>query len=289
MRHDAEVAVGGARVAAGRPAEIDLHVDGHLLSGFGLGRVAINELVMVAERANLTSLTFADPVGPQTRWLRAYLDAIGRARRRTDLSLHAAVEVEVVRPDGWVAFPPDLGELEIVSVALMSLPLAGGPAAPARVRKLLAAGALRPADVVGIAVDATARALERTGRYAPIQLARPLSLLAEVGIGDADVFDDALRRLVAACRVTGAAVEVSEGWRRPSLPLARMLAREGVPLVAVSDSAEPSQVGRWRYVRAIQHGIAGLTGPAEPDCTLAGPGQAPPVDHRLSHDRGDAR
>jgi hypothetical protein len=59
---------------------IDLSVDGHVLSGFGHGRVAINELVVAGERAGLTGLTLGDPVGPEPGWLRGYLDAIRRAR-----------------------------------------------------------------------------------------------------------------------------------------------------------------------------------------------------------------
>ena len=237
---------------AGQRQVLDLTVDGHVHTGFAKGRLSVGALVTAAEDAGLTELTFADLVGPETTWLRAYLDSIRRAQKRTNLTLRMAVEVEVVRPDGWVAFPADLGELESVSVAVSSVPLPGGPTAPERVRAMLRSGELHAADVIQLVVDATAGAVERTSRYAPTQLARPLGILAPLGIDEAEVDDAALRRVVAACRATGVVVEVSEAWRTPSLRLARALAEAGVPLVAASDTADASQLGRWRYLRAVQ-------------------------------------
>ena len=243
----------GAQDNAGTAHQVlDLSVDGHVHTGFAKGRLSVGALVTAAEDAGLTELTFADLVTPETTWLRAYLDSIRRAQKRTDLTLRVAVEVEVVRPDGWVAFPTDLAELEAVSIAVSSVPLPTGPTAPERVRTLLRTGELRPAEVTALVVEATATAVERSSRYAPTQLARPLGILAALGIDEAEVDDAAIRRIVGACRSAHVVVEVSEAWRTPSLRLARALAEAGVPLVAASDTADASQLGRWRYVRAVQ-------------------------------------
>jgi putative hydrolase len=105
--------------------------------------------------------------------------------------------------------------------------------------------------VAEILIDATVRGLERASRYAPTQLARPLSLLAQVGLDDAVVTPDMLDALATACRQTGTLVEVSEAWRSPSgCPLA-MLRSAGVSLVAASDARYAAEVGRWQYLRRI--------------------------------------
>jgi putative hydrolase len=239
---------------------LDLSVDGHVHTGFARGRLSVGALVTAAENAGLTEVTFADLVGPETTWLRAYLDSVRRAQKRTDLALRVAVEVEVVRPDGWVAFPADLGELESISIALSGVPLPEGLAAPERVRARIRGGELRAAEITELVVDSTARAVERTSRYAPTQLARPLAVLAALGIDEAEVDEHAIRRLVDACRSSRVVVEVSEAWRTPSLRLCRALAAAGVPLVAASDTADASQLGRWRYVRAVQGVVEWVAG-----------------------------
>ena len=262
QRDEATYAVAGA--AAAQPT-LDLSIDGHVHTGFAKGRLSVGALVTAAEQAGLTQVTFADLVGPETTWLRAYLDSVRRAQKRTDLALRVAVEVEVVRPDGWVAFPADLGELESISIALSGVPLPEGLVAPERVRARIRSGELRAADVTDLVVAATVHAVERTSRYAPTQLARPLGVLAALGIDEAEVDEQAIRQLAAACRSSRVVVEVSEAWRTPSLRLCRALAVAGVPLVAASDTADASQLGRWRYVRAVQGVVewvgGGATGP----------------------------
>ena len=79
---------------AGPAPRLDLSVDGHVHTGFAKGRLSVGALVTAAEQAGLTQVTFADLVGPETTWLRAYLDSVRRAQKRTDLALRVAVEVE---------------------------------------------------------------------------------------------------------------------------------------------------------------------------------------------------
>jgi len=230
---------------------LDLSADGHVHTGFAAGRDSVGVVVSAADRAGLRSLTFADQVGPETTWLPAYADAVRRARQRTELTLRIAAEVEVVQPDGWLAWPADISQLEAVSVAVSRLPLATGPLGAREVRSLLAGGELTAEQVVETVVTATIRGIERAARYAPTQLARPLSLLTQVGIDDDAVDPAAFGALAAACRFTGTAIEISEAWRSPSSRMVQRLRGAGVSLVAASDARYAAEVGQWQYLRRI--------------------------------------
>jgi len=235
----------------GRTPAVDLAVDGHVHTGFAAGRDSVGVLVSAGDRAGLTAITFADQVGPETTWLPAYADAVRRARRRTELDLRIAAEVEVVRQDGWLAWPADLSHLEAISVAVSGLPLAAGPIGPRDVRSLLATGDLTAAQVADIVLTATINGLERASRYAPTQLARPLSLLSQVGVDEIVVPPASLAALAAACRDTGTTVEISEAWRSPSLPIVAALREADVSLVAASDARYAAEVGHWQYLSRV--------------------------------------
>lgn len=250
MGAERESVMDGTTLAAPANA-LDLRADGHVHTGFSAGRDSVGLVVSAADRAGLTSITFADQVGPDTTWLPAYADTIRRARRRTELTLRIAAEVEVVQRDGWLAWPADLGHLETVSVAVSQLPMADGPLSPREVRVLLATGRLTPDQVAEIVVTATIKGMDRAARYAPVQLARPLSLLTQVGIDDAAVTPEILAELAAACRLTGAAVEISEAWRSPSPRVVAMLREADVAMVAASDARYAGEVGQWQYLRRV--------------------------------------
>ncbi|GLY95421.1 hypothetical protein Acsp02_26760 [Actinoplanes sp. NBRC 103695] len=242
-------------IAAG--STLDLTVDAHVHTGFAAGRDSVGVVVSAADRAGLTAITFADQVARDTTWLPAYADAVRRARRRTELTLRIAAEVEVVRPDGWLAWPAaDLGHLEALSVAITRLPADDGPIGVREVRQMLAAGTLTEAQVAEIVVGATIHGLERASRYVPTQLARPLSLLSQVGIDTENpangvLATEVLDQIADACRRTGTAVEVSEAWRSPSPRTVARLREAGVPLVAASDARYAAEVGHWQYLHRV--------------------------------------
>ncbi|GAA0543590.1 hypothetical protein GCM10010172_26410 [Paractinoplanes ferrugineus] len=230
---------------------LDLTVDAHVHTGFAAGRDSVGVVVSAADRAGLTALTFADQVTPETTWLPAYADAVRRAQVRTEMTLRVAAEVEVVQPDGWLALPADLGQLEAVSVAVSRLPLAAGLLGAREVRAMLATGELAAEQVTEGLVAATVRGLERASRYAPTQLARPLSLLAQVGLDEAAIQPDMVDALAAACRETGTIVEVSEAWRCPSARIVALLRAARVTLVPASDARYAAEVGHWQYLRRV--------------------------------------
>jgi putative hydrolase len=239
----------------GRPV-IDLTADAHVHTGFSIGRDSVGAIVSAGERLGLERITFGDIVTPQSSWLPVYQKSILRAQQRTELTLRIAVEVEIARPDGWLDFPTDLGGLDEISVAVSRLPLASGPADARRVQELLRTGGLNQVNVVEMAVEATAKAVERASRYAHTQLARPLNLLWQLGIDESQIDAAAFGHLVEACRVTGTAVEVSESWRTPSVRLAALFMAAGVPLVAASDARDVAQLGQWRHVARVLSGLA---------------------------------
>ncbi|GGK17747.1 hypothetical protein GCM10010124_07900 [Pilimelia terevasa] len=235
---------------------IDLNADAHVHTGFSVGRDSVGAIVTAAERVGLRQLTFADIVSPRVNWLPVYQKSILRAQQRTDVDLRMAVEVDVVRADGWLDFPEDLGGLDALSVSVGRLPVGGALLEPRRVAEALRAGELRAVDVVDLAVQASVHAVERASRYAPTQLARPLSLLAQVGL-DLDELDDSVfAPLVEACRCSGTAVEVSESWRAPAGRLAGLFAAAGVPLLAASDARDVAQLGQWRFVARLLSSLA---------------------------------
>jgi histidinol phosphatase-like PHP family hydrolase len=244
-----ESVIGGGVMSAADA--LDLTMDAHVHTGFAAGRDSVGVVVSAADQAGMTALTFADQVSPDTTWLPAYADAVRRARRRTEMTLRVAAEVEVVRPDGWLAWPADLGHLEAVSVAVSRLPIAAGPVGSREVRAMLATGELTAEQVAETLIRATVQGLQRASRYAPTQLARPLSLLAQVGLDDAAVGPDLLAALAAACRETGTSVEVSEAWRSPSGRLVALLRAAHVTLVPASDARYAAEVGRWQYLRRV--------------------------------------
>lgn len=230
---------------------LDLTLDAHVHTGFAAGRDSVGVIVSSADQAGLTALTFADQVGPDTAWLPAFADAVRRAQRRTEITLRVAGEVEVVRPDGWLAWPADLSSIEAVSVAVSQLPRSGGPLSTRDVRAMLATGELTPEAVAESLVTATIHGVERASRYAPAQLARPLSLLAQVGVDDAVLTPELVGALGMACRETGTLVEISEAWRSPSPRVVALLREAGVVLVPASDARYAAEVGRWQYLHRV--------------------------------------
>ncbi|MEU4559955.1 hydrolase [Actinoplanes sp. NPDC023936] len=230
---------------------LDLTVDAHVHTGFASGRDAVGVVVSAADRAGLRALTFADQAGPDTGWLTAYADAVRRARHRTELTLRVAAEVEVIRPDGWLALPSDLAQLDALSVAVSALPV-GGELLDARlVRFALDERTLTPEQVAEQLVETTIKGIERASRYVPAQLARPLALLAQAGVDDSAVSPEMVAALASACRTTGTVVEISEAWRSPSAHMVNALRDAAVTLVPASDARYAAEVGRWQYLRRV--------------------------------------
>jgi histidinol phosphatase-like PHP family hydrolase len=230
---------------------IDLSRDAHVHTAFSAGHDSISVLVAAAEAAGITELTVADRVGPDTSWLPPYIATIQRAQQRTDVVLRRGVEVEAIGVDGWLAFPSDLGQLEVISVGLSRLPMTSGLLGPETVRSMVDSGVLDPIEVIERLASVLCLAMERVGRYAPTTLARPLEFLAQAGIPESDVAESMITAIVDTCLATGTVVELSERHRMPTRRLARALAERGVRIVAGSDAYLARDVGRWHYLAEL--------------------------------------
>ncbi|MBG0566902.1 hydrolase [Actinoplanes aureus] len=237
--------------ALGTVGALDLTVDAHVHTGFAAGRDAVGVVVSAADQVGLTALTFADQAGPDTTWLTAYADAVRRARHRTELKLRVAAEVEVVRPDGWLALPPDLAQLDALSVAVSALPLGDELLDAREIRARVDAGVLSAEQVAEVLVRVTVSGIERASRYVTSQLARPLALLAQSGIEDTVVSPALVGELATACRSTGTVVEISEAWRSPSARMVQLFRDAAVTVVPASDARYAAEVGRWQYLRRV--------------------------------------
>jgi histidinol phosphatase-like PHP family hydrolase len=235
---------------------IDLSRDAHVHTAFSAGHDSVSVLVAAAEAAGLTELTFADRVASDTGWLTPYLATIQRAQQRTDIALKRGVEVEAIGVDGWLAFPADLGQLEVISLSIVRLPTPAGLLGPETVRAAIDAGTLTATEVVERLVAVLCLAMERVGRYAPTTLARPLEFLTQAGVPESVLDEVAVTAIVEACRSTGTAVEFSERHRMPTRRLARAFAAAGVKTLAAGDAYTARDVGRWQYLEDLAHDLA---------------------------------
>jgi histidinol phosphatase-like PHP family hydrolase len=236
---------------------IDLSRDAHVHTAYAAGHDSVSVVVAAAEAAGITELTFGDRVGSDTGWLPSYIATIERAQKRTDVVLRRGVEVEAIGVDGWLAFPSDLGQLEIISLAISRLPTPVGLLGPDQVRAQLDSGVLTAAEVADRLVGVLCLAMERVGRYAPTTLARPLEFLAQAGIAESTVDEAVLGTLAEACQSTGTVIELSERHRLPTRRVALTMAAAGVKMVAASDAYTARDVGRWQFLDELASELAG--------------------------------
>jgi putative hydrolase len=240
---------------------LDLRADHHARTLFCGGADTLVEVVRSAERAGLTTVGITDWLPADADWLPAYASAIDRARGRTHLRLLAGAAAEILDRDGTLDLPHQLVGVDHIAVVSRRLPLDSGPAATAEVQRLLHSGALAPRDAVEILVTGYLNALDAAAQRAQAVLARPFSILPEIGLTEDEVDDAALAAVVDACRATGAAVEVNEAWQCPSPRVACALAEAGVRLVAASDAYDARDVGKWSHVLTVAVELSGVTRP----------------------------
>ena len=185
---------------------IDLSRDAHVHTAFAAG----HDSVSVARRRRRGGRHHRADVRRPGRvrtpvGCRSYIATIQRAQKRTDVVLRRGVEVEAIGVDGWLAFPSDLGQLEVISLGVSRLPTPAGLLGPDLVRAQLDSGALAADEVADRLVGVLCLAMERVGRYAPTTLARPLEFLARgrhrgVHCGRVDPRHARRRRAVAPVR-----------------------------------------------------------------------------------------
>jgi putative hydrolase len=226
---------------------LDLNADHHAHTLFSVGSSTVDECVRAAERAGLSRLVLVDRAGPGDDWLAAHAAVVRRAARRSDVVVARGLEVAVLDTAGTLALPADLAAVDVLTVSTAGFPLRSGPATPADVRLLLSTGVLAPGQLVELLAKALLAGLARAAEWAQPVLARPFAPLAAAGLPDR-VPAELVSTVATGCLEVGAAVEVNERWRCPSVPVAQALSAAGVPLVAGSSARRADAVGAWSYL-----------------------------------------
>jgi putative hydrolase len=232
--------------APGPPA---LDQDHHVHSTFSDDAVStLAENVAAARACGLRAVCLSDHVRVGTPWVAEFTAAVAALRPGSGLVLVAGVEAKILDASGRLDLPARLPGVDRVLIADHQFPGEHGPVSPGRVRAELASGQRTAGEVIDGLVTATVAALRRVAQP---QLAHLFSLLPKLGLSEADVPDAALGHLVAACRRSGARVEVNEKWGCPSPRALRACAAAGVPLVASTDSHDCASVGRYAQVSGL--------------------------------------
>ncbi|MDH3269882.1 MAG: PHP domain-containing protein [Gemmatimonadota bacterium] len=231
-----------------------LAADHHVHSTFSDGRGTPEDNLSAARGAGLARLGFVDHVRADSGWLPAYTAHIRALAATSEIEITCGVEAKILDLDGTLDLPADLRGIDRVVVADHQMPGAKGPIRPIDARIALEAGALTRGRVVDDLVTATEAALNR---HEGVLLAHLFSVLPKMGLSEDDVTDDHLFRLVEAASRSGAAVEVSERWRCPTLRVTRAFFAAGVAVVPSSDAHEPRAIGEYDYVSDVFAAIHG--------------------------------
>lgn len=224
---------------------IDTGSDLHTHSSQTDGADPMALMADAALAAGLHTWGLSDHVRVGTTWLPEYTSAV-RALRREDLVIRCGVEAKILDVTGRLDLPVSLPPLDYVLIADHQFPGTDGPEHPSSVRAAIESGQMSPSDVVTQLVTATAAAVRRSP--APPIVAHLFSLLPKCGVDEADVPDELLDELAAACRSVDGAVEVNEKWRCPSTRVLTRLDEAGVRLVAGSDAHRAADVGQFSYL-----------------------------------------
>lgn len=227
---------------------IDLTHDAHVHSTFSDGKHDIATNVATAVERGLTTIGLVDHVRRDTDWLPGYVDAVARLRRRSPIAVRCGIEAKILDESGSLDLPPFADRVDDIVVADHQVPIGHGCYAPARVRQFVERGEIDPAEIVERLLDATALAAER---HDSVLIAHLFSVLPKAGLDESAVSDAAVRALGRRLAAADARVEISERWECPSVRVARLLATEGVELVASTDSHRKDTIGRYQYVAEV--------------------------------------
>ena len=230
---------------------LDTTTDWHTHTSRTDGADPLEAMVRAAADAGLERLVVTDHVRADTSWVPEYVADVARVREGSPVDLVCGVEAKILDVAGRVDVPGDLRGVDVLVVSDHQVPGCTGPMTPSRAAELVAARRIMPQDVVDSLVLATCAAVGVAAERAEqVVVGHLFSVLPKAGVGLELVRDDHLRRLAGACRRDGAAVEVNEKWRTPTVEISRRLAELGVRLVASSDAHSASAVGAWRHVTA---------------------------------------
>lgn len=222
--------------------------DMHVYSTFSDARNTIEENVAEAERIGLAELTFADHVRADSRWVPAYVAAVGRSNEQTAIVLHCAVEARILDIYGRLDLPDELAGIDAVYAVADQVPSPDGPMNSRSARERIEAGELDPEMILRWIVDGTAAALHR---HEHVVIGHLFSALPTLGLEEEDVSPDLIDSLAIAAAESDARIVVDERWRRPTARTLRPFLRRGVPLLQGTGSHGRETIGRYDYCAGV--------------------------------------
>jgi histidinol phosphatase-like PHP family hydrolase len=218
--------------------------DMHVHSTFSGGANTIKENVAEAERTGLTELVCVEHVGADTKWVPAYVAAVGESREETPVVLHCAIEAKILDIYGCLDLPAELDRVDAVYAASHQAPSPDGPMNPRSTRERIEAQELDPQMVLRWIVSGTVAAVRH---HEHLVIAHLFSVLQGLGLDERDVSPDLIDSLAIAAAECNARVVVDEHWRCPAVRTLRPFLRHGVPLLLGSGSHDSETVGRYDY------------------------------------------
>jgi putative hydrolase len=231
-------------------AEPALTQDMHVYSTFSDGHNTIEENVAEAERIGLTELVFADHVRADSKWVPAYVAAVGKCREQTSIVLHCAVEAKILDIYGCLDLPDKLMGIDAVYAVGHQAPSPDGPMNPRSTRERIEAGELDPQMILRWMVNGTAAALHC---HEHVVIGHLFSALSTLGLGEGDVSLELVDSLAIAAAESDARIVVDERWRCPTARTLRPFLRHGVPLLLGTGSQNRETIGRYDYCAGIVH------------------------------------
>lgn len=228
--------------------ESALAQDMHVHSTFSDGESTIEENVAEADRIGLTELACVEHVRGDTKWVPAYVAAIGDSRKRTPIVLRCAVEAKILDIYGCLDLPAELDGIDSVYAASHQAPSPDGPMNPRSTRERIEAEEIDPQMVLQWIVGGTVAAVRR---HEHLVIAHLFSVLPGLGLDERDVPSDLIDSLAIAAAECNARVVLDEHWRCPAARTLRPFLRHGVPLLLGSGSHDSKTVGRYDYCAGV--------------------------------------
>lgn len=235
---------------------ISFDQDWHVKSTFSDGTASVAENVQAAEERGLRSLCIADRARPTSPWVPDLAEACRAADRRAGLlEVSSGVEVDLLNTHGTLDAPPFAFGADYVFVAADRLPTPEGPVDPEVARDRIESGELMPARTVEWLVRGYANA---TRRDAAVILARPFGILPRLGIDPEAIHPAYVRWLAGVMRENGAAAEIHESCRAPSLRVLDCFMTAWLPLLPGSGATSPDAIGRFEWAPGLMGGLSSL-------------------------------
>jgi putative hydrolase len=234
---------------------VDRGSDLHTHSDLTDGTASPEAMATAAQAAGLHTWGLSDHVRVDSDWVVEYAARV-RGLRRDGLLIRCGVEAKMLDRSGRLDLPRSLPELDYVLVADHQFPGPDGPVHPREVARRIEARETASDEVLETLVAATCAAVA-SSPYRPI-VAHVFSLLPKLGLTEADLTREHLAALADGCLRAGAAIEINEKWRCPTLATIAALSDAGVELVAGSDAHRSDDVGAWSYLDTVTSATVAL-------------------------------